>query len=139
MTAENKATALKNIESMEPDDVTNLWHGIRDGLELFKEDIDEDGEPSSTGRVPALLVLTDGMPNHMCPRKGYVPQLRAMEPLPATIHTFGFGYSLRSGLLKSIAEIGGGNYSFIPDAGMIVSSSGFPFDFALIKFGLGRN
>lgn len=42
-----------------------------------------------------------------------------MGPLPATLHTFGFGYHLRSGLLKSIAEIGGGNYSFIPDAGMI--------------------
>jgi hypothetical protein len=42
-----------------------------------------------------------------------------MGPLPASIHTFGFGYSLRSGLLKSIAEIGGGNYAFIPDAGMI--------------------
>ena len=42
-----------------------------------------------------------------------------MMPLPATIHTFGFGYSLRSGLLKAIAEIGDGNYGFIPDAGMI--------------------
>lgn len=44
-----------------------------------------------------------------------------MEQLPATIHTFGFGYNLRSGLLKSIAEFGNGDYSFIPDAGMIVS------------------
>lgn len=42
-----------------------------------------------------------------------------MGPLPATIHTFGFGYKLKSGLLKSIAEIGRGNYAFIPDAGMI--------------------
>lgn len=42
-----------------------------------------------------------------------------MGPLPASIHTFGFGYQLRSGLLKSISEIGGGNYAFIPDAGMI--------------------
>lgn len=42
------------------------------------------------------------------------------ERLPASIHTFGFGYNLRSGLLKSIAEEGGGNYSFIPDSGMIV-------------------
>lgn len=40
-------------------------------------------------------------------------------PFAPTIHTFGFGYNLRSGLLKSIAEIGGGNYGFIPDAGMI--------------------
>ncbi|KAK4155631.1 ribosomal protein L13e-domain-containing protein [Chaetomidium leptoderma] len=116
MTAENKVETIMKIECMRPYDMTNLWHGIRDGLSLFKEG--EDGQ-GSAGRVPALLVLTDGMPNHMCPPQGYIPKLRAMEPLPATIHTFGFGYSLRSGLLKSIAEIGGGNYSFIPDAGMI--------------------
>ncbi|KAG6013230.1 hypothetical protein E4U43_007424 [Claviceps pusilla] len=42
-----------------------------------------------------------------------------MRPLPATLHTFGFGYRLRSGLLKSLAEFGHGNYAFIPDAGMI--------------------
>ncbi|KAH6617178.1 hint-domain-containing protein [Chaetomium tenue] len=114
MTDENKAKTLKNIEDMEPLSSTNMWHGIRDGLGLFSE-----VEGGSTGRVPALLVLTDGMPNHMCPPKGYVPMLRSMEPLPATIHTFGFGYELRSGLLKSIAEVGGGNYSFIPDAGML--------------------
>jgi hypothetical protein len=48
-----------------------------------------------------------------------------MEQLPATISTFGFGYDLRSGLLKSIAEISGGDYSFIPDAGMIVSPEHF--------------
>lgn len=42
-----------------------------------------------------------------------------MPPLPAALHTFGFGYGLRSGLLKSLAEYGHGNYAFIPDAGMI--------------------
>jgi len=56
-----------------------------------------------------------------CPQKGYVPKLRDAGELPTTIHTFGFGYNLNSGLLKSIAEIGGGNYAFIPDAGLIVS------------------
>lgn len=50
---------------------------------------------------------------------GYIPKLRTMMPFPGSIHAFGFGYRLRSGLLKSIAEIGGGNYAFIPDAGMI--------------------
>lgn len=44
-----------------------------------------------------------------------------MTPLPAAIHTFGFGNDIMSDLLKSIAEVGGGNYSFIPDAGMVVS------------------
>ncbi|KAL2198110.1 hint-domain-containing protein [Corynascus similis CBS 632.67] len=111
MTDENKDTTRKKIKSMNVESLTNLWSGIRDGLELFEAD--------SRGRVPALLVLTDGIPNHRCPPKGYIPKLKTMTPLPATIHTFGFGYNLRSGLLKSIAEVGGGNYSFIPDAGMV--------------------
>jgi hypothetical protein len=59
------------------------------------------------------------MPNHMCPPMGYVPKLRQREFILPTIHTFGFGYSLIPGLLKSIAEIGGGNYGFIPDSGML--------------------
>ncbi|KAF6807617.1 u-box domain-containing protein [Colletotrichum sojae] len=114
MTAKNKKLAEKNVEGMRPVDATNLWHGLLEGVKLFKE-----GGEANTGRVPAIMVLTDGMPNHMCPVQGYVPKLRGMEQLPASVHTFGFGYSLRSGLLKSIAEIGGGNYAFIPDAGMI--------------------
>ncbi|KAJ4303860.1 hypothetical protein N0V88_001457 [Collariella sp. IMI 366227] len=117
MTEGNKAKALKAIEYMQPLDMTNLWHGIRDGLQLLEEGSKSHWD--SAGRVPALLVLTDGKPNHMCPRKGYVPKLRSMGPLPAIIHTFGFGYNLRSGLLQSIAEVSGGNYAFIPDAGMI--------------------
>ena len=56
-----------------------------------------------------------------------MPKIQKMGSLPATIHTFGFGYSLRSGLLKSIAEVGGGNYSFIPDSGMIVSLRNLTF------------
>lgn len=112
MTDENKKTARDNIKSMRPIDATNLWGGIKTGLEQF-EGVD------SNGKVPAIMVLTDGMPNHMCPAAGYIPKLRTKLPLPATIHTFGFGYDLRSGLLKSLAEIGNGSYSFIPDAGMI--------------------
>ncbi|RYP54450.1 hypothetical protein DL768_000756 [Monosporascus sp. mg162] len=107
-----KELARFNVESMKHDSSTNLWGGISAGLKLFESNTD-------TGRVPAVMVLTDGKPNYMCPRRGYVPKLREMFPLPASIHTFGFGYSIRSGLLKSIAEIGGGNYAFIPDAGMV--------------------
>ncbi|KAI1644675.1 hint-domain-containing protein [Daldinia loculata] len=113
MTPKNKKLTHKNIEAMRADSVTNLWHGIREGVNLF------DGE-QNTGRVPAVMILTDGLPNYMCPGQGYVHKIRSTwEALPATLHTFGFGYEIRSGLLKSIGEIGGGNYSFIPDAGMI--------------------
>ncbi|OHE99721.1 von Willebrand factor type A domain-containing protein [Colletotrichum orchidophilum] len=114
MNKENKALAEQNISMMVPAGQTNLWQGLVEAVKLFSQ-----GSEMNTGRVPAMMVLTDGMPNHMCPAKGYVPKLREKEQLPASIHTFGFGYSLRSGLLKSIAEIGGGNYAFIPDASMI--------------------
>lgn len=112
MTDGNKEQARKRIRALKPMGSTNLWHGMLDGIRLFENEED-------SARVPAIMVLTDGEPNHMCPAQGYIPKMRSMNPLPATIHTFGFGYSLRSGLLKSIAEFSGGNYAFIPDAGMI--------------------
>ncbi|KND90618.1 Inter-alpha-trypsin inhibitor heavy chain H3, partial [Tolypocladium ophioglossoides CBS 100239] len=112
MTESSKEKARENIKAMRPQDATNLWHGIRDGIRVFND-------AGRSSRVPAMMVLTDGMPNHMCPSAGYIPKLRSMPALPASIHTFGFGYNLRSGLLKSLAEFGGGNYAFIPDAGMI--------------------
>jgi hypothetical protein len=112
MTDANKETAKAKIEAMGLENCTNLWHGLRDGIKLFKNE-------ANTGRVPAVMVLTDGVPNHMCPQQGYVPALKAMGAIVPSVHTFGFGYTLRSGLLKSIAEFGAGNYAFIPDAGMI--------------------
>lgn len=112
MTDANKEKAKDKLETMNLDGCTNLWHGLKDGIRLFKDE-------ANTGRVPAVMVLTDGVPNHMCPPQGYVPALKAMGNIVPSIHTFGFGYTLRSGLLKSIAEFGNGNYSFIPDAGMI--------------------
>lgn len=66
------------------------------------------------------------MPNHQCPPQGYVPKLLQRESIPAAIHTFGFGKALRSGLLKSIADVGGGNYAYIPDSSMLVSPRPFP-------------
>ncbi|KAI1128323.1 U-box domain-containing protein [Nemania abortiva] len=112
MTKICKEESNTKIERMVADGCTNLWGGISKGLKLF--DTKDVG-----GRVPALMVLTDGQPNHQCPGRGYVNKLRSMGPLPAIINTFGFGYEIKSGLLKCIAETSDGNYAFIPDAGMI--------------------
>ncbi|TRX94246.1 hypothetical protein FHL15_004713 [Xylaria flabelliformis] len=112
MTERRKKEANSRIDRIRAKGQTNLWSGIRTGLELFQSG-------GAHGGVPALMVLTDGQPNHMCPQQGYVSRLRSLGPLPAIINTFGFGYAIRSGLLKSIAEISNGNYAFIPDAGMI--------------------
>jgi hypothetical protein len=38
---------------------------------------------------------------------------------PGTISTFGFGYGVKSLLLRDIAEVGGGMYAFIPDSGFV--------------------
>lgn len=58
MTAANKKSARKKIGSMKTCGITNLWGGIREGLGLF------DSVPA-VGNVPAVMVLTDGIPNHM--------------------------------------------------------------------------
>jgi hypothetical protein len=60
MDANNKRKTKKKIEGMVTRDITNLWGGIQTGLKLFDTD-----SRSSNGKVPALMVLTDGMPNHM--------------------------------------------------------------------------
>lgn len=112
MNDENKKAAEDNIENMYVQGATNLWAGLRKGLECASSQ-------TEINRIPAVMLLTDGLPNHMCPPGGYVPALREMDAIIPTIHTFGFGFQLRSGLLKSIAEFGRGNYSFIPDTGMI--------------------
>jgi len=68
-----------------------------------------------------LLLLTDGEPN-INPPGGHIPALRQYKQkhnLACTIHTFGFGYSLDSGLLDELAVEGNGTYSFIPDSSFV--------------------
>lgn len=57
MTMTNKNITKKMIQEIKTRDITNLWGGIKAGLNLF----DSDG---ATGNIPALMVLTDGLPNH---------------------------------------------------------------------------
>ena len=121
MTADAKKETWARVEALRDEGCTNLWAGIKTGLHLFEK-------AKASDNVQGLYVLTDGQPNHMCPQKGYVNTLRPLLEKMAqvsegacnpTIHTFGFGYSIRSDLMSSIAEVGDGNYAFIPDAGMI--------------------
>lgn len=57
MTNENKERSRENVTSMRPIDATNLWHGLLEGIKLFQN--------VESSNVPAIMVLTDGMPNHM--------------------------------------------------------------------------
>lgn len=58
MDIDKKEEARKKIKALEPNGSTNLWHGIHDGIRVFTESL-------KIGNVGAMMVLTDGMPNHM--------------------------------------------------------------------------
>lgn len=60
MTPKNKRKTETAINGIKTGAITNLWAGIQMGLGLF------DKSPHlSNGKAPALMILTDGMPNHM--------------------------------------------------------------------------
>ena len=54
MTQEKKETVLQQIEALQPEDITNLWYGLKEGLQLLQN---ADSLPEN---VQALYVLTDG-------------------------------------------------------------------------------
>ena len=56
MTVDGAKTALDKIEALQPDDLTNLWNGLKKGLDVLTE------SKPRTNNV-ALFLLTDGLPN----------------------------------------------------------------------------
>ncbi|KAK8208265.1 hint-domain-containing protein [Phyllosticta capitalensis] len=122
MTEANKEAILSKLEDLQPSGQTNLWAGLRTAYTLF------DRAPAS-GNAAALYLMSDGEPKQRGqPEIDYVAKLKPMLKrthaqlkAPRSIFTFGFGYKIRSDVLQSIAEVGGGNYAFISDAGMLGS------------------
>jgi adenylate kinase len=120
MNSAGKAAAVSSLERLESDGQTNIWAGLQAGLDslranAFSADID-------VPRKRNLFLLTDGQPTDT-PPKGEVDSLvRYLETYPdlkCQIHTFGFGYSLKSDLLVSLAKYGNGTFAFIPDAKIV--------------------
>ena len=110
-----KARAQAVLENQHAGGQTNLWDGLKNGLDV----LDQAQQP---GRIASVLILTDGLPNVEPPR-GHIPMLKRYKEghpnLSCTINTFGFGYSMESALLRDIAIEGDGIYSFIPDSGFV--------------------
>lgn len=103
------------IDGLTPDSRTNIWDGLFKALEICRE----NKSPEKHNKV---LLLTDGQPNVIPPR-GHVGMIRKYRDshgeLPASVDTFGFGYSLDSVDLNNIARECMGNYGFIPDSTMV--------------------
>lgn len=112
MDNEGRARAIEVIGRLRPAGGTNIYAGIIHGLETLDAIVE--------GSFSSLLLLTDGVPNHIPPR-GHLSSLqRYYTSHPSAknvaINTFGFGYSLDSELLVDLAASTGGINLFIPDA-----------------------
>ncbi|KAF8518355.1 hint-domain-containing protein [Hysterangium stoloniferum] len=117
MTTGSKGHVLQLVEKLYTQNCTNLWEGLKVGMNILNG-IGQPPTPASSARVSSLFLLTDGMPNSNPPR-GIVPMLETYlknNPPRFSINTFGFGYSLDSHLLLEIARLGQGIFGFIPEA-----------------------
>ncbi|KAF3915116.1 hypothetical protein ABW20_dc0101116 [Dactylellina cionopaga] len=128
-TTSGKSSLNASVDRLQPKASTNLWDGLKMGMNLLHDlQHKSEGSSSSTtakkaeGRLASLFILTDGQPN-VNPPRGHVPMLQQwLESHPDTrfaINGFGFGYDLDSALMSDIARAGGGHYGFIADAGMV--------------------
>jgi len=114
MNEAGKANALRQLATLQPNGRTNLWDGLKSGMDTLRTG-------RSAGRLSALLLLTDGQPN-VAPPRGHVEMLRRYKDeheLTCPISTFGFGYNLDSALLHELADEGDGMYTFIPDSSFV--------------------
>jgi Mg-chelatase subunit ChlD len=123
-----RESALSGIDSLHADGQTNLWDGIKMGIDALRSApprLEGNGkdEKETVPRVSACLLLTDGQPN-IVPPSGHIPMLRrsieeSSHVVP--VHAFGFGREVESQLLDEIAAETGALYAFIPDASLVGS------------------
>ena len=113
---ENKDLIDKMLDELIPTFTTNIWNGIKTSLDILRT-------KSPKNRMKGLFLLTDGVPN-IEPSRGHEYMLeKYFKDYPefnCMINCYGFGYSLRSDLLRNISSISGGDgFAFIPDSSLL--------------------
>ena len=109
-----KDIVSENINHLYSDGMTNLWGGIKLGIDKIASIYNDMYNIS-------MIVMTDGVSNSDPPR-GIIPTLQEqirLKNLNFSINTFGYGYNIDSNLLNQIAILGNGIFGFIPDATMV--------------------
>ena len=124
LSSANKSVAKNAVKALSSGGQTNLWDGLKTGLELLRA----AGADVAPERNASLFLLTDGLPN-ISPPRGEVAMLQRYHLGSSDgggttlshvgISTFGFGYNLDSPLLAALAAEGEGAYSFIPDSTLV--------------------
>ncbi|CAF3223542.1 unnamed protein product [Rotaria sp. Silwood2] len=111
-----KKKAIEAVENLRSSGSTNLWDGLRTGVEHLPKQQD------SIKSISALFLLTDGCPTEI-PPNGHLISLEKLKKnlnFLCSVNIFGFGYKLDSKLLEDIAVLGNsGSYAFIPDGSFV--------------------
>jgi hypothetical protein len=118
MDATGKGEAERAIEGLQPNGGTNIWAGLRAGLDQAVA-----YSVAHPGTNVHVILLTDGEPTpDYLPLQGIPVALKkklATLKASVTLSCFGFGYNLDSKLLEAICVAGGGTYGYIPDCSMV--------------------
>jgi len=118
MDATGKGEAGQAIEALRPEGGTNIWAGLRAGLDQAVA-----YGLAHPGTNLHVILLTDGEPTpDYLPLQGIPTALKrklATLKAPVTLSCFGFGYNLDTKLLQAICVNGGGTYGYIPDCSMV--------------------
>lgn len=119
MTPAGKAAAKSCLSKITARGGTNIWTGLQRGLAIAEAAAD-------TNKNIVITLQTDGESDpQLNPPRGIVPTLQAwLDNHPTarvTIHTVGYGFGdrLDTKLLRQIADVGHGTYSYTPDGSMV--------------------
>ena len=120
MTPAGIAAAKRCEPRIRPSGGTNIWGGLLAALTVAARTPDENN---------VIVFQTDGESDPTYnPGRGIIPTFRRWKEdnprVKVTVNTIGYGYGERldTVLLREIAEVGGGVYSYVPDAGMVGSA-----------------
>jgi hypothetical protein len=118
MDVTGKADAERAIDALRPGGGTNIWAGLRAGLDQAAA-----WGLAHPGANVHVILLTDGEPTpDYLPLHGIPAALKkklAALKTQVTLSCFGFGYNLDTKLLEAICVEGGGTYGYIPDCTMV--------------------
>ncbi|KAL0259150.1 hypothetical protein SLS55_006655 [Diplodia seriata] len=78
MTCEARESLMTKILAIRAEGATNLWAGLRKGYQMLSLAGQRSARKPDDQALPAIYLLTDGLPNVMPPAEGYVPALRKL-------------------------------------------------------------
>jgi Mg-chelatase subunit ChlD len=116
MTDDNKRLLLSTLDNVKPSGGTQIWSGVKKGLETLRR-----ADPVDGRRNRSILVFTDGL-DVSKPLRGNLHELNGLLGANAawshtvTMNTVGFGHALDSRELFEMAERLNGTFSHIPES-----------------------